>query len=153
MPNSLSSTVGVFRFFVEVDNQAAGFFEECNLSGWETEVIEYREGGDNNSVRKLVGVTRYPNIILKRGVIFEGSLWDWAYEVAQGRISRQTRRSGAVVMCADDGAETVRFTFERGWPCRWEGPILKASESAIAVEVLEIAHEGITKRELTGKKG
>jgi phage tail-like protein len=149
MASHMDNTVGVFRFLVEVDGGTAGFFKECNLAGWETEVIEYREGGDNMSVRKLIGVTRYPNIVLKRGVMFQGSLWDWAQEVAQGQVSGRTRRRGAIVICGDDGAEKARFTFDRGWPCRWEGPVLKAEQSEIALEVLEIAHEGITKRELT----
>src|SRR5262245_31885786 len=129
MANDMDKTVGVFRFMVELDGNNAGFFKECNLAGWETEVIEYREGGDNKSVRKLLGVTRYPNIVLKRGIIFSGSLWDWAVDVANGKVSAQTRRSGAVVMCGDDGSEAVRFSFQRGWPCRWEGPVLKAEQS------------------------
>jgi phage tail-like protein len=81
--------------------------------------------------------------------MFQGSLWDWAQEIAQGQISGRTRRRGAIVICGDDGGEKARFTFDRGWPCRWEGPVLKAEQSEIALEVLEIAHEGITKRELT----
>ena len=149
MADNIESTVGVFKFLVEVDGGTAAYFKECNLAGWETEVIEYREGGDNKSVRKLMGATRYPHIVLKRGIIFQGSFWDWANAVAGGRVTKQPRRRGAVVMCADDGSEKVRFSFERGWPCRWEGPVLKAEQSEIAIEVLEIAHEGITKRELT----
>jgi phage tail-like protein len=151
MASHMDSTVGVFRFMVELDGASAGFFKECNLTGWETEVIEYREGGDNKSVRKLFGVTRYPNIVLKRGVLFSGSLWDWVLEVASGTVTSKTRRRGAVVMSGDDGGEVMRFTFERAWPCRWEGPVLKAEQSEIAIEILELAHEGITKRDVSAR--
>ena len=65
MASKMDKTTGGFRFFVEVDGSGVvAHFNECNLAGWETEVIEYREGGDNMSVRKLIGVTRFSNICL-----------------------------------------------------------------------------------------
>jgi phage tail-like protein len=148
----MEKTAGAFKFFVEIDGAGVqGFFKECNLAGWETEVIEYREGGDNKSVRKLIGVTRYPNIVLKQGVLFNSFFWDWAHEVATAKVTKNTRHSGAVVLCSDDGSEAMRFTFERAWLCRWEGPTLKADQNEIAVEMLEIAHEGITKRNTSAR--
>lgn len=150
MASSMDKTTGGFRFFVEVDGAGVvAFFNECNLSGWETEVLEYREGGDNTSVRKLIGVTRFANIVLKEGMLFNPFFYDWAKSVAGGKVGKDTRRRGAVVLCHDDGSEAMRFTFERGWPCRWQGPVLKADQSEIAIEVLEIAHEGITQREMS----
>jgi phage tail-like protein len=148
----MDKTTGGFRFCVEVDGAGVvAFFNECNLPGWETEVIEYREGGDNKSVRKLIGVTRFSNIVLKEGILFNPFFFDWAKEAASGKVTSNTRRRGAVVLSNDDGSEAMRFTFERGWPCRWQGPLLKADQSEIAVEVLEIAHEGITTREFSKK--
>jgi len=152
MASKMEKTTGGFRFFVEVDGSGVvAHFNECNLAGWETEVIEYREGGDNMSVRKLIGVTRFSNIVLKEGMLFNPFFYDWAGKIAGGKVSKDTRRRGAVVLCNDDGSEAMRFTFERGWPCRWQGPVLKADQSEIATEVLEIAHEGITKREISGQ--
>lgn len=152
MASNMDKTTGGFRFSVEIDGAGVvAFFNECNLAGWETEVIEYREGGDNKSVRKLMGVTRFSNIVLKEGMLFNPFFYDWAGAVAGANVKSDTRRRGAVILCHDDGSEAMRFSFERGWPCRWEGPVLKADQSEIAVEVLEIAHEGITKRDISAK--
>lgn len=57
-----------FNFLVEIDGVTAAGFSECSGLSTETEVIEYREGSDRGGVRKLSGLTKYSNIVLKRGI-------------------------------------------------------------------------------------
>jgi phage tail-like protein len=129
-----------FNFLVEVDGIAvAGFSEVSGLTS-ETEVIEYRDGADRTAVRKLPGLTKYANIVLRRGVTQDMELWQWRKTVVDGVVQR---RDGAVVLLDDDGTELVRWTFAQGWICKWEGPTLDARTNEVAIETIEIAHEGL----------
>jgi phage tail-like protein len=128
-----------FNFIVEINGiSSAGFAECCGLST-ETDVIEYREGGDS-TVRKLPGLNKYTNITLKRGMTSNRDLWNWRKKIIDGDIDR---RNGAIVLLDDDRTEVARFKFRAGWPCKWEGPHLNAKASEVAIETLEIAHEGL----------
>jgi phage tail-like protein len=130
-----------FNFLVEIDGvTVAGFSEVSGLSS-ETAVIEYREGNDRrNSVRKIPGLTKFSNITLKRGITTDRSLWNWRKAVIDGAV---VRRSGAIILLDAERTPVVRWNFHEGWPAKWEGPTLKATGNELAIETLEIAHEGL----------
>lgn len=130
---------GRYNFLLEIEGVTqAGFSEVGGLTN-ETEVIEYREGNDKvNSPRKIPGLTRYGNLILKRGVTADQSLWNWRKAVIDGQVDR---RSGSIILLDESRAEILRWNFFNGWPCKWEGPALKAKSNEVAIETLEIAHE------------
>lgn len=131
----------VFNFHVEIEGVTVAGFTECSGLSSETEVIEYREGGDQRAgVRKIPGVTRYAPIVLKRGVTNNKELWNWRKAVTEGRIER---RNGAIVLLDPGGDEVARWTFREGWPAKWEGPAFNAKASEVAIETLEIVHEGL----------
>jgi phage tail-like protein len=123
-----------------MDEDRAGFSEVSGL-GAEIASIEYRAGSDKSlGVRKLPGLVRYPNIILKRGVSGDTMLWDWI----NASITGQTQRLDGYIALLDEARlKVMQFRFRRGWPCRWEGPTLNAKSSSIAIETLEICHEGL----------
>ena len=128
-----------FNFIVEIDGiQAAAFAEVSGLES-ETAVIEYRTGADFLT-RKLPGLTKYGNVVLKRGVTRSTELWDWRKSVTDGNIQR---RNGAVVLLDASRKPVLRWNFFEGWPCKWVGPDLNASANEIAIETLEIAVERI----------
>jgi phage tail-like protein len=136
-----------FNFRVEIDGITAAGFSECSGLTTETDVIEYREGTDAPlSVRKLPGLTRYSPIVLKRGLTADKSLWQWRQNIIQGTIDR---RSGSIVLIDAAGNDVVRWNFQNGWPAKWEGPVLNAKANDVAIETLEIVHEGL---ELTGSE-
>lgn len=129
-----------YNFLVEIDGiQSAGFTECAGLST-ETGVIEYREGSERGGIRKIPGLAKFTNIVLKRGLTRSRDLWNWRKIVIDGGIER---RSGAIVVLDDDHAPVARFRFREGWPSKWEGPKFNARTSEIAIETLEIAHEGL----------
>jgi phage tail-like protein len=130
----------VFRFRVEIDGLTAAAFSEVNGLESETTVIEYRAGTDPNLARKLPGLTKYPNIVLKRGVTQDAELWNWRKRVIDGNVDR---RNGSIVLQDDSGQDQVRWNFHNGWPCKLQGPSLNAHGDDVAIETLEIAHEGI----------
>jgi phage tail-like protein len=129
-----------FNFRVEIDGIARAAFSEVAGLESETAVVEYRVGGEPNTVRKLPGLTKYANIVLRRGITNDRDLWNWRQAVVQGNVDR---RNGSVVLLADDGTEVVRWNFFRGWIAKWEGPALNASANEVAIETIEIAHEGL----------
>ncbi|MCA1702769.1 MAG: phage tail protein, partial [Actinobacteria bacterium] len=56
---------------------------------------------------------------------------------------RTERRNGSIILRDDAGKDMLRFNFFEGWPCKWEGPAFNAKGSEVAIETLEIAHEGL----------
>ena len=140
MPPSLRHDPFSFcNFLVEIDGiQSAGFVQCSGLSS-ETDVIEYREGGDA-TVRKLPGLTRYARIVLKRGITTNRDLWDWRQSVVNGQTQR---RNGVIVLLNEDRTPALRWRFHNGWPTKLEGPVLNASSSEVAIESIEIVHEGL----------
>jgi len=130
-----------FNFVVEIDGVAVASFAEVSGLDSETEVIEYRTGDSKvSSSLKLPGLTKYANVVLKRGLTRDLSLWQWRKTVVDGKADR---RNGAVVLLDQDRSPALRWIFRNGWPCKWEGPALNAKTSEIAIETLEIAHEGL----------
>ena len=129
-----------FNFIFEIDGIArAGFSEVSGLES-ETAVIEYRVGGERNAVRKLPGLTKYANIVLRRGVTQDAELSNWRKTVEDGQVDR---RNGSIILRDDDGTDVVRWNFFNGWISKWEGPALNASKNEVAIETIEIAHEGL----------
>ena len=128
-----------FNFRVEIDGiPSAGFSEVTGLSS-EVECIEYREGGDL-TVRKLVGLRKYSNIVLKRGVTKSADLQNWHRNVLNGVTDR---RNGSVILLDDERNEVVRWNFFNAFPRKWDGPHLKGDGNEVAIESLELCVEGI----------
>jgi phage tail-like protein len=99
-------------------------------------------GGEPNTVRKLPGLTRYASIVLPRGVTKDAELWNWRRTVEEGRIDR---RNGSIVLLDDDASAVVRWNFFSGWISKWRGPALNAQGNDVAIETIEIAHEGLAR--------
>jgi phage tail-like protein len=130
------------NFVVEIDGIPAAQFLEVSGIEADLAVIDYRPGNDKVlGARKLPGEAKFSNIVLKRGMTSDLSLWNWMREALEGQVSR---RSMSVVLLNDAGEEAVRFNFRDAWPVKWSGPNLNAEGSDIAIETLEIAHEGLS---------
>jgi phage tail-like protein len=138
-PGQRVDPYGSFNFLVEIDGIARAAFSEVSGLESETTVIEYRSGSEFGT-RKLPGLTKYANIVLKRGITQDADLWNWRQSIVEGNIQR---RNGTIILLDDDRTEVVRWIFREGWPCKWEGPALNAKNNEIAIETLEIAHEGL----------
>lgn len=129
-----------FNFLVEIGGITQAGFSDCSGFGSSTDPIEYREGGENTTVRKLPGMTKHTNITLKWGLTDSRELYDWYREIVTGKVDR---KNGSIVVLDLDGKEKVRWNFYQGWPTKWDGPDFSAKGTDLAIETLEIAHEGI----------
>ena len=128
-----------FNFLVEIDGISQGRFAECSGFGASNDPIEYREGGDNRTVRKLPGMTKYPNIVLKWGLTDSDELYKWWKSIMNGKVDR---RNGSIILLDTEGNEKVRWNFFNAWPTKWDGPDFNAKGNDVAIETLELANEG-----------
>ena len=131
---------GNYNFLVEIDGIARGAFQECSGFDSTIDVIEHREGGENTTLRKLPGMTKYSNLVLKWGMTDDRELYDWHRSAIQGTIER---KNGSIVLLNNAGVEVARWNFVRAWPTKYDGPDLNAEGNDVAVETLELAHEGV----------
>jgi phage tail-like protein len=131
-----------YNFLVEIDGIARAAFREASGLDTTQAPIEYREGGDPLTVRKIPGLNTYSNITLSRGITLDADLWNWRTAAANGAVRRA---NGSVILLDDSGKEVLRWNFREGWPSKWTGPSFNATGTEVAIEQLEIAHEGIVK--------
>jgi phage tail-like protein len=135
---------GQFNFLIQIDGVTKAGFSEVSGLTTDSNVMEYREGDESNhgvnTVRKLVGLVKYNNIVLKRGWTKDASLWNWRKSVLDGKTQRQ---SGSIALLDEGRNKVLSWSFHDGWPAKWEGPALNAKTSEVAIETLEIVHEGL----------
>ena len=136
--------LGAFNFIVEIDGVTQGGFSECTGLDSETDVIEYRNGDEDITVRKLPGLKKFSNVTLKRGFSTNLELWDWRQRVMAGDIER---KNVSIVLYEEAGTqpanERLRWNLQHAWPSKWTGAELKANANEIAIETIEFCHEGI----------
>src|SRR5262245_11651815 len=127
-----------FRFKLEIQGIQQAGFSECSGFGSNIEVVEYREGGETSTVRKLPGKVSYPVITLKWGVTTSRELYDWHRSAVEGQIDR---RDGAIILQDDSGADRVRWNFTNAWPSKYDGPDFNAKGNDVSVDALTLSCE------------
>jgi phage tail-like protein len=138
-----------------------GSFAEASGLNAEMETEEYREGGKNTGPHKFVKWGKYPNLVFKRGVTMNPDIWDWYYSilyknkspVRKNGIVLLTDRGGGVTAAGDgptalglpglDKLPVAIWFFRNALPEKLQGPSLNAKSNEIAIETLELAHEGL----------
>jgi phage tail-like protein len=144
MPRRETDPYASFNFRLEIDGiTRAGFSEVTGLNA-EANVIEYREGNEGITARKLPGLTKFGNVTLKRGVTADTAMFEFFKAVADGDIRRD--ESMSIVLLDERREEVVRWNLRNAWPVKWMGPDLKANASEMAIESLELAHEGVERQ-------
>lgn len=128
------------RFSLQLGQVEVAWFRECSPIVVETETYEYAEGGLNSYTHKLPVRTKYSNITLKRGMDETQALYDWYIKAASGQISRQNI---SIIIYDSEQNNKRQWDLQNAYPCKWTGPELKAETGAIAIESVEIAHEGL----------
>jgi phage tail-like protein len=130
-----------FNFTVDIGAGDELGFSEAEVPSGEIEVIEYREGADRvNTARKLPGLAKYPNVTLKRGVTGRTDLFEWWKSVRDGQVQR---RNVTITLLDEQRQPVVRWLLRNAWPVKIEGPSLNATGNEVAIETLELAHEGL----------
>lgn len=131
-----------FRFVVEVDGIIAAGFSEVSGLEVEVETEEYREGGVNTHAHTLPVRAGYPNLTLRRGLAESPLAYLWTQATVDGTV---VRKSGRIFVQDETGVPTWGWAFRNAYPVKWTGPELQAEQNAVAMESVELAHEGIEK--------
>jgi phage tail-like protein len=136
--SALASAVSAAK--AAVSDVALGGFTECSGLEMSLDVEEYKEGGRNSEILQFPTRVKWNKITLKKGIGSGTALWDWHYGFAAGSGKR---RDGLIVLLNELRAPNNIWYFRRGLPTRYAGPTLNAAQNSVAIETIEIAHEGI----------
>lgn len=131
-----------FRFEV-LWGDAVMSFQEVSGLDVESQPLEYRPGDRPSfSAIKMAGIRKVGNITMKTGVFkSDNKFWDWFNEIKNNTI----KRTPVTIRLLDEaGAPTIVWTLASARPMKVTGPDLKAAGNEVAVESIEIAHEGLT---------
>lgn len=141
---------GSYFFTLSIKEEGGGLrevahFLECAGLKTAAEVFEIEEGGLNGRSHKRVGQSRWENIVLKYASSPSTYMLEWRDRFLQDQFTTglRTKFSGHITIQNNAGTTVRRYTFEHAWPVSWEGPSFSADGSALAVETLEIAHQGL----------
>ena len=135
---------GNFSFLLEIDGITSGGFSECTGTNAEISPIEYREGNESLTPRKLPGLNKFGNVTLKRGVTEDLDLFNWFNVGASGDVDRKQTMS--IVLLDEQRNEAVRWNLLNAWPCKYVAADLKANANEIAIESVELCHEGLIRQ-------
>jgi len=130
-----------FHFQVKWDAQVMSFQEVSGLD-IQSEEIKYRAGDSPVfSVIKMPGMTKYGNVTMKKG-IFKGDnkFWDWISQIKMNTIKRLPV---TISLLDEEGKPTMVWTLANAWPTKVSGTDLKAEGNEVAIETIEIVHEGL----------
>jgi phage tail-like protein len=131
-----------YNFAIEIDGVPSGAFSEVSGLTAEGDAVDYREGTDlQRNVRKLVGLRKYTNLMLKRGYTPDSALWKWYNNIMNGEPDR---RNVTIVLMNEAREPVLRWHAENAWINKIEGPAFKASGNEVAMESVELVHEGLT---------
>lgn len=132
----------VFHFQVEWGGTNLGFSEVSGLT-IENQAIEYRDGlSPEYSVVKMPGMPKYSNITLKRGIVpADNEFYAWLNSAALNKVER---RDLVISLLNEEHSPVMTWKVKNAFPVKVEGPGLKATGNEVAIETIELAHEGLT---------
>lgn len=131
-----------YNFAVEIGGVVVGGFSEVSGLSSEIELESYEEGGLNGYVHKFPKHTTYPNLVLSRGLVTIDLFYIWYQTTSQGLIQQL---NGTILLLNSQQLPVMWWTIKKAYPVKWEGPELNASSDEIAVEKIELVHQGISK--------
>lgn len=139
---------GNYYFALEIKDgggsvEVAHFVEASGLKTTAT-VFEIEEGGLNGRTHKRPGQSKWDNVVLRYATNSSTFLLEWRDKFLQDQFEERTSYSGSISLKNNHGDVVRRWHFTNAWPVSWEGPSLNATGSELAIETLEIAHDGLT---------
>ncbi len=131
-----------FHFQVEWGGTKIGFTEVSGLDV-ETEVVEYRDGASPEySKVKMPGMQKFSNLTLKRGSFkADNEYFAWWNTVKLNTIER---RDITISLLNEEHAPVITWKVKNAWPTKIQSTDLKADGNEVAIESMEIVHEGLT---------
>lgn len=134
------------RYYIKIEGFVEAVFTE--VTGLQVEITtqDYEEGGHNSYVHRLPGRAKYSNLTLKKGMTVSSDFLTWCMKIVNGQVER---KNVTIVLCNVQGNEKYRWDFQGAYPVKWVGPSFNSTQSAAAIETLELAHQGISSWSVT----
>ncbi|MGB3419943.1 phage tail protein [Dolichospermum sp. FACHB-1091] len=132
-----------YNFAVEVGGVVIGGFSEVSGLSSEINLESYQEGGVNGFVHQFPKNTTYPNLVFTRGLVNVDLFFIWYKATSEGIIEQ---KNGTIILLNSQRIPVLWWTFKKAYPVKWEGPTFNASGDEIAIERIELVHQGITKK-------
>lgn len=132
-----------FHFEVDLDDELQNVaFQEVSGMDLETQIIEYRSSNVKTlSTIKMPGLSKYGNVTMKRGIfVDDNAFWNWYKKLTTNTIKRGTVR---IRLLDETGKTTMQWELHNAWPTKITSADLKSDNNEIAIDTLEIAHEGL----------
>ena len=139
----LANPYGNYYFKLTLNGLEVAHFMECSGLKSTTTVFEIEEGGTNSYTHKRPGQSKWENIVLRTATSASTSLLDWRDTLLKDQFGNRTSTSGIISLMNNNGVVVRSWAFKNAWPVSWEGPSLNSSGSELAVESLELAHDGL----------
>ncbi|MGD9006410.1 MAG: phage tail protein [Desulfobacteraceae bacterium] len=130
-----------FYFQVKWDSEELSFQEVSGLD-IEAQPIEYRHGNSKEfSVIKMPGLQKSGNITMKKGIFkSDNKFWDWFSQIKMNTVKRIPL---TISLLDEGGSATMVWSVKNAWPTKITGTDLKSNGNEVAIESIEIVHEGI----------
>ncbi len=133
-----------FRYRLEIDGIEQAGFAEAAVGDLSTDPIEYREGNEITTVRKLNGLNKYGNITLKWGITDSTELAEWHQLIVDdSTLLDEARRNVVIRVQNEAGEDKAAFEVIEAWPCKYDPSDLNAKGNEVSIESLELCNEGI----------
>lgn len=131
-----------FHFQVEWGASKIGFTEVSGLDV-EREVIEYRDGSSKEYAKlKMAGLAKFSNITLKRGSFKkDNDFYKWW---VSNKLETIDRRDITISLLNEEHTPVITWKVKNAWPSKIQSTDLKADDNSVAIESMEIVHEGLT---------
>jgi phage tail-like protein len=142
MPDMKDPLVSAW-FSIDFQGQVTGAFRECSGFGSENEVVEHKASGPKGElvIQKVPGRLKWNNITLKRGVTDAMDMWKWRQLIEEGKV-KDARKNGSITMYDTAGQAVAKWDLVNAWPAKLTGPTSNANANELAIEELELTHEG-----------
>ncbi len=134
--------ISKFHFIVDWGGRQIGFTEVSGLTV-EVDPIEYRHGASNEFTKiKMPGMVKYSNLTLKRGTFHgDDEFHTWWKTIEMNNVER---RDITISILNSNHEAVISWSVKNAWPVKVDPGDLKADGNEVAIETLELAHEGIT---------
>lgn len=131
-----------YNFIVEIDGMLAAGYSEVNGIGSEIEVERRTFGGDNSMEYKFLKQAKYSDLVLKKGISDDGSMWEWYEDTVQGNI---TPKNGTIYLYDPGKTKMKSWDFFHAYPIKWEGPGLNGQGNEVATHTLTLTYRQLKK--------
>jgi phage tail-like protein len=131
-----------FCFELEIDGIIQAGFSEVTIGELAIDPIDYREGGRRNRIHKITGMNKSTDVTMKRGVVHAPALAAWLASVGQPPRSKPHARV-RIHLTDDAGHHVVTMDIIGAVPVKIVAPDLNGKGADVAIELLELANEGV----------